>query len=93
MPALAEAEARHGDVRFLFVNQGEGPETARRFLAAEELRLKDMLFDGTMAVPRHYGTAGIPVTLFLHADGRLAKAHMGEIAPEQIDAEIRRLER
>ena len=93
MSALAQAEARHRDVRFLFVNQGEGAENASRFLATEGLRLKHVLFDDTMAVPRHYGTAGIPVTLFLHADGRLAKAHMGEIAPEQIDAEIRRLER
>jgi hypothetical protein len=50
-----------------------------------------VLFDEAMAVPRHYGTAGIPVTLFLHADGRLAKAHMGEIAPEQIATEIARL--
>ena len=29
--------------------------------------------------------------LFLHADGRLAKAHMVEIAPEQIATEIARL--
>lgn len=93
MPALAQAEAAHPDVRFLFVNQGEGPDTVRRFLAAENLQLEHVLFDEAMALPRHYGTAGIPVTLFLHADGSLAKAHMGEIAPEQIDAEIRRLDR
>jgi thiol-disulfide isomerase/thioredoxin len=93
MPALAEAAARRPDVRFLFVNQGESPETAARFLAAEQLKLEHVLFDRTQAVARHYGTVGIPVTLFLHADGRLAKAHMGEIAPEQIDAEISRLER
>ena len=93
MPALAEAEAAHPDVRFLFVNQGEGPDEVRRFLEAEGLELEHVLFDEAMALPRHYGTAGIPVTLFLHADGALARSHMGEIAPEQIDAEIRRLER
>ncbi|WP_312217823.1 TlpA disulfide reductase family protein [Brevundimonas sp.] len=35
MPALAETETQHPDVRFLFVNQGEGAETAGRFLEAE----------------------------------------------------------
>lgn len=93
MPALEAAAARHPDVRFLFVNQGEAADTAERFLAAEDLALGQVLLDRTQAVAQHYGTVGIPVTLFLHADGRLARAHMGEIAPEQIDAEIRRLER
>ena len=63
----------------------------RAFLKSQGLALDHVLFDEAMAVPRHYGTAGIPVTLFLHADGRLAKAHMGEIAPEQIATEIARL--
>ncbi len=93
MPALDAAARRHRDVRFLFVNQGEAPETADRFLASEGLALEHVLLDRGQAVAQHYGTVGIPVTLFLHADGRLARAHMGEIAPEQIDTEIRRLER
>jgi thiol-disulfide isomerase/thioredoxin len=92
MPALEAAAARHPEVRFLFVNQGEPPATAERFLATEKLALDHVLFDRSQAVARHYGTVGIPVTLFLHADGRLARVHTGEIAPEQIDAAIRRLE-
>ena len=91
MPALAQAEKTHPNVRFLFVNQGEGEAGVRAFLQGEELDLSHVLLDEAMAVPRHYGTVGIPVTLFLHADGRLAKAHMGEIAPEQIAIEIARL--
>ena len=91
MPALAQAEKAHPNVRFLFVNQGEGEAGVRAFLQSQGLALDHVLFDEAMALPRHYGTAGIPVTLFLHADGRLAKAHMGEIAPEQIATEIARL--
>jgi thiol-disulfide isomerase/thioredoxin len=91
MPALAAAQARRPDVRFLFVNQGEGPDTINAYLRANDLALEHVLLDESMAVPRHYGTVGIPVTLFLNADGRLARAHTGEIAPEQIDAEIRKL--
>lgn len=55
MPALAETETQHPDVRFLFVNQGEGAETAGRFLEAEGLALEHVLFDQAMAVPRHDG--------------------------------------
>jgi len=40
-----EAETQHPDVRVLFVNQGEGAETARRFLETEGLVLEHVLFD------------------------------------------------
>jgi hypothetical protein len=93
MPALVQAERNHPDVRFLVINQGEGPERVRAFLRDEGLTFDHLLFDPAMATQRHYRTVGIPVTLFLHADGRLAKAHTGEIAPERIAAEIARLDR
>lgn len=91
MPALAAAEAAHPDVRFLFVNQGEAPAAVAAYLTRADLRLRHVLFDPAMSVPRHYGTPGIPVTLFLKADGRLFRAHIGEIAPEEIDRLITRL--
>ncbi len=91
MPALAQAEQSHPGIRFLFINQGESRETVHDYLAREGLSLRHVLLDTGMALPRHYRTVGIPVTLFLHADGTLAKAHMGEIAPEQVAAEVARL--
>lgn len=91
MPALAQAQDAHPDVRFLFVNQGEGQAKVAGWLEEAGLEVDNVLLDPAMAVPRHYGTAGLPVTLFLAPDGRLARAHVGEIAPEQIDAEIARL--
>ncbi|WP_244999638.1 TlpA family protein disulfide reductase [Brevundimonas nasdae] len=91
MPALAQAEQSHPNVRFLYVNQGEAETTVRSYLDRESLSLTHVLLDPIMALPRHYRTSGIPVTLFLYADGRLAKAHLGEIAPERIAAEIARL--
>ncbi len=93
MPVLAAAEAANPDVRFLFVNQGEGPETINRFLDGQGLELDTVLLDEAMALPRHYGTLGIPVTLFIDADGALRKSHMGEISPEQIDAELQAIAR
>lgn len=89
MPVLAAAEAKNPDVQFLFVNQGEAPQVARAYLEGQNLRLKHVLFDQNSALPRHYGAPGIPVTLFLSADGQLFKAHIGEISPEEIDMQIK----
>lgn len=91
MPALAQAQDAHPEVRFLFVNQGEGQAQVATWLDEAGLEIDNVLLDRAMAVPGHYGTAGLPVTLFLHRDGRLAEAHVGEIAPEQIGAAIARL--
>jgi len=91
MPALAQAERAHPEVRFLLINQGEDEAKVRDYLEREALAFDHMLLDPAMATQRHYRTVGIPVTLFLHADGRLARAHTGEIAPERIAAEIARL--
>ena len=91
MPALARAQDAHPDVRFLFVNQGEGQAQVADWLEGAGLEIDNVLLDRAMAVPRHYGTVGLPVTLFLGPDGRLVRAHVGEIAPEQIDAGISRL--
>jgi len=91
MPALAQAERAHPKVRFLLINQGEGDARVGDFLKREGLSFDYILLDPGMATQRHYRTVGIPVTLFLYPDGRLAKAHTGEIAPERIAAEIARL--
>ncbi|HWQ87165.1 TlpA disulfide reductase family protein [Brevundimonas sp.] len=91
MPALARAQDAHPEVRFLFVNQGEGQAKVAGWLEEAGLEIDNVLLDRAMAAPRHYGAAGLPVTLFLRPDGRLAKVHVGEVAPEQIEAEIARL--
>ena len=91
MPLLAQLAAERDDVAFLFVNQGEDPETIRAYLAGENLRLDRILLDPSMQIPRHYGTPGLPVTLFLRPDGTLASMHMGEISREALDAAIDRL--
>lgn len=92
MPAFQQAENSHPDVRFLFVNQGEYEDKIRDFLAQEGLVLKHVLLDPSLAVPKHYDTVGLPVTLFLQKDGTLHHVHVGEIAPEEIDRQIGRLD-
>lgn len=91
MPLLAEIAAARDDVTFLFVNQGEGPETIKAYLASGHLALDHILLDQAMSIPRHYGTPGIPVTLFIRTDGTLMTAHMGEISREALTETITRL--
>lgn len=91
MPLLAEVAASRKDVKFLFVNQGESSETIKAYLASGHLALDHVLLDRAMSIPRHYGTLGIPVTLFIRSDGTLMTAHMGEISRETLTETITRL--
>ena len=91
MPLLAKIAASRDDVAFLFVNQGEGTQAIRSYLASQDLTLDHVLLDASMLLPRHYRTLGLPTTLFLRADGTLAAIHTGEISPEALDANVRKL--
>lgn len=91
MPLLAETASSREDIAFIFVNVGEGAETIRSYLDAEKLTLDHILLDQGRHIPRHYGTIGMPVTLFLRADGTLASMHMGEISREALNANMERI--
>ena len=91
MPLLAEVAGASDDVAFLFVNQGEGPDTIRAYLRAEKLTLDTVLLDRAMQVPGHYQTVGVPITLFLRSDGTLASMHVGEISREALRKGIARI--
>jgi len=91
MPLLAKAAQANPTVRFVFANQAEDPATIRTYLARQDLELPNVALDASQAIPRHYGTLGIPITLFVRPDGRLAASHMGEISPEQLNANLARL--
>lgn len=88
MPLLAETARAHPEVRFIFANQGEDPEKIRAYLTREKLQLPNVVLDAAMAIPRHYGAVGVPITLFVRADGSLAGHHTGEISPEQLKAKL-----
>lgn len=91
MPVLAEAARNTPGVEFLFVNYGEGRAAIERYLADEALAVSNVLLDPRGAVPRHYGTVGIPVTLFIDGDGRLTDMHMGEVSREALGEYIEEL--
>lgn len=91
MPMMTEIAAAKDDVTFLFVNQGERRTTVEGYLNNEKLTLSNLLLDARMDVPRHYATPGLPVTLFIGADGKLRSVHVGEISREALTGAISRL--
>lgn len=88
MPLLADAARAHPEVRFIFANQGEDPKKIRAYFGREQLQLPNVVLDAGMAIPRHYGAVGVPMTLFVRPDGSLAGYHTGEISPEQLQAKL-----
>jgi thiol-disulfide isomerase/thioredoxin len=81
LPALREAQARRSDVNFVFLDQGESSEKVRRFLAAEQLPLANVLLDLHGKAGEQLGTRALPTTFFFDAQGRLTDARVGELSP------------
>lgn len=91
MPVLAEAEARHRDVLFVFANQGEAAAAARRYLDAEGLHLGMVLLDPGSRLGPAVGSRGLPTTVFYDRQGRRIDAHLGAINGPALAARIKPL--
>ncbi|MAU96546.1 MAG: redoxin [Fulvimarina sp.] len=88
MPALMETAKERTDTAFVLANQGEGAGAITRFLGTAGLAADHVALDQEMALARHYGVQGFPVTLFLDRRGILQTMHFGEISPEALNAAI-----
>lgn len=91
MPTLQAAQQETPDVHFLFVNQGEGPLTIRRYLNEEGLLLGNVLLDTRNQVGHHFHSPGLPTTLFFNSDGRLIDTHIGELSRARLGDYVRRI--
>ena len=91
MPILRDAQARHPDVDFVFLNQGESPDTISRYLAGEDLKLKNVLVDRMGEVGKKTNSVGLPTTLFFDKDGILFYRQVGELSAAALDKQLARL--
>lgn len=80
MPVLAAAQAANPDIRFVFVNQGEGQALVEKFLAQQQLNLDNNLLDSGGRLGQAVGSLSLPTTLFYSADGMLKNNHLGELS-------------
>jgi len=80
MPVLLQARSAHGQVRFLWINQGEQPEAVTRFAAQHALPIADVLLDPSSQLGLTLGHKALPTTLFYDADGHLRAVRAGELS-------------
>ena len=86
MPVMLQAreaqspQSPQSQVRFLWVNQGEPPETVARFAAQQRLPAADVLLDSAGQLGSALGHKALPTTLFYDRHGRLAAVRVGELS-------------
>jgi thiol-disulfide isomerase/thioredoxin len=64
MPDLADAQRRHPDIGFLFVNQGESAEKVQAFLARSGLALDEVWLDQGSRLGQAIRSPGLPTPCF-----------------------------
>ncbi|WP_095161971.1 TlpA disulfide reductase family protein [Pseudomonas sp. Irchel 3F5] len=93
MPVLQQAQSDYPDITFLFVNQGEAPQTVVTFLATTGLNLSHVLFDSGGQLAQKVGSMALPTTLFYNAEGRLVGSHLGELSRASLSHALQSFER
>lgn len=84
--------ARTSPVPILLANQGETASTIRSYLSREGLRTDAVRLDPTSALGKAIGSAALPTTLFIDADGNIRRIHVGEISRAALVAALGQLE-
>lgn len=84
LPMLAHAQQTYPGVTFLMIDQGEGVQTVRAFLAREGLQFDHVLLDPSSRALRAAGSQGLPTTVFFDANGRMIASHMGELTAARL---------
>lgn len=90
MPMMADVASSEAEIPILFINQGEGPTTIRRYLAQAGVFIP-AIQDPGMQLMTHFEAMGLPATLFIGKDGKLQASHMGEISRARLQAGIEAL--
>ena len=91
MLVLAAAQAANPDIRFVFVNQGEGQALVEKFLAQQQLNLDNNLLDSGGRLGQAVGSLSLPTTLFYSADGMLKNNHLGELSQASLKHALRHI--
>ena len=92
MPVLEQAQKDNPDITFVFVNQGEQPETIVHFLNQHNLTLNNVLTDTRSSLGRTTGSQALPTSLFYDAQGRQVNAHLGELSAASLAHNLERFD-
>ena len=89
MPSINTAAQRHPEVLFLGVAVEDDPQEAADFVEEIGVTYTISLDDGS--VEEAYPVLGLPGTIFITADGTIAKNHFGIVTVDSLDDDIAEL--
>jgi thiol-disulfide isomerase/thioredoxin len=80
MPLLQKAQAKHPQMNFVFLNQGEDQGKVSRWLGEQQLPLRNVLLDPERRASVAFQQKGYPTTLFFNSEGMLVSIRTGELS-------------
>lgn len=87
MPMLQRLVGGQPSVRLVLVDEGDGRDTATRFLAEVGIT-QPTLLDSDLSAGRRYGAIALPTTVFVRADGTIAGRQVGQLSESVLAAEL-----
>jgi cytochrome oxidase Cu insertion factor (SCO1/SenC/PrrC family) len=90
MPLLASRVGAQASVQLVLIDEGDSAESARGFLSSLGVH-QPALLDSDLNVGRAYGAIGLPITVFVRADGSIDARQVGQLDDRTLGAELSKL--
>jgi len=90
MPLLASRVGAQASVQLVLIDEGDSAESARGFLSSVGVH-QPALLDSDLSVGRAYGAIGLPITVFVRADGSIDARQVGQLDDRTLVAELSKL--
>ena len=90
MPMLQRVVGAQATAQLVLVNEGDSASAASAFLSSLGIR-QPTLLDSDLAVGRAYGAIGLPMTVFVRADGSIDARQIGQLDERALVAELSKL--
>jgi cytochrome oxidase Cu insertion factor (SCO1/SenC/PrrC family) len=90
MPMLQSTIGAQATAQLILVNEGDSASAANAFLTSVGVHQPSLL-DSDLAVGRAYGAIGLPITVFVRADGGIDARQIGQLDERALVAELSKL--
>jgi thiol-disulfide isomerase/thioredoxin len=90
MPMLQSTVGAQAMAQLVLVNEGDSISAANAFLSSVGVH-QPALLDSDLSVGRAYGAIGLPITVFVRADGSIDARQIGQLDQRALVAELSKL--
>jgi cytochrome oxidase Cu insertion factor (SCO1/SenC/PrrC family) len=90
MPMLQRVVGAQATAQLVLVNEGDSASAASAFLSSIGIH-QPTLLDSDLSVGRAYGAIGLPITVFVRADGLIDARQIGQLDERALVAELSKL--